>query len=130
MGFGVMGFKVYAFVFALVRWVALVALALVPTLIVVVAWRRWRGQPLWSLSDLPAAAEVTLCLAWLSLLMTMDEVIRAHAGASPGVYVAAVITAAAVSSLPVMLAYGKIEDLRRILGLAGPQTDPLLQPQL
>ncbi len=28
-----MGFKFYAFVFALVRWVALVALALVPTIL-------------------------------------------------------------------------------------------------
>ena len=41
-----MGFKFYAFVFALLRWMALVALALAPTVIVVVCYRKVRSQPL------------------------------------------------------------------------------------
>ena len=113
-----MGFKFYAFVFALLRWMALVALALAPTVIVVVCYRKVRSQPLWSLSDVPAAAEVTLCLAWLSLLLMSHETVRGLGDGSFGTDLAVAAAAAIFSAIPVVLAYETIAGLRRVLGLA------------
>ena len=120
-----MGFKFYAFLFALLRWMALVALALAPTIVVVVCYRKWRGLPLWSIHDIPVAAEVTLCLAWLSLLVMSHETAQRFIGGSMGMDVAAVAAAAMFSAIPVIFAYGSIEALRRVLGL----TRPIARPQ-
>ena len=123
-----MGFKFYAFVFALVRWVALVALALVPTIIIVVIYRKLRGEPLWSLRDVPVAAEVTLCLAWLSLLVMSHETLQGIFGGTLGMELAATVAAAAFAAIPVVFGYGSIEVLRRVLGLDR-ETASLAQPQ-
>jgi len=112
-----MGIKVTAFAFAFIRWVSLVALALVPTIIVVVAYRKWRGEPLWSLADLPVAAEVTLCLAWLSGLMMTLEIVEREAGAVLGSHMAIAAVASLVAAVPVMIGHYEIEILRRRLGL-------------
>jgi dolichyl-phosphate-mannose--protein O-mannosyl transferase len=116
-----MGFKVYAFAFALVRWVALVALALVPTIIVVVAYRKFKGQPLWSLKDVPVAAEVTLCIAWLSLLAMSYETFRSGMLASD---LTAAVAAACFAAIPVVCGYESIAALRRVVGLREPISQP------
>ncbi len=115
-----MGFKFYAFVFALMRWTALVALALAPTIIIVVCYRKWRGEPLWSINDIPVAAEVTLCLAWLSLLVMSHETARSVIGGSWQMDLTAVAAAAMFSAVPVVIGYGSIDALRHVLGLARP----------
>jgi hypothetical protein len=110
-----MSIKVTAFALAFMRWVALVALALVPTIIVVVAWRKLRGEPLWSLKDLPVAAEVTLCLAWLSVLLGMLDMLKAHADGWPAL---AIVAAAAVgAACPAAFGLSQIDELRRVIGL-------------
>jgi len=114
-GTTVMGMKLTAFGLALIRWTALVALAVVPTVLVVVAYRKWRGLPLWSLQDLPAAAEVTLALAWLSLLMNAHEMLLAHWSGLPGGPVWALLAAAVVAAAPAAVALEQIATLRRLL---------------
>jgi hypothetical protein len=119
-----MGIKVTAFVFALVRWVSLVALALVPTLLVVVVYRKWRGEPLWKLSDLPVAAEVTLCLAWLSGLMMSLDLVQREAGLLLGSHLAIAAAASLIAAVPVMIGHYEIEILKRRLGLSGSSVPP------
>lgn len=116
-----MEFKVYAFVLALVRWMVLVALALVPTVIVVALYRHWRRQPLWSLDDIPAAAEVTLCLAWLSMLVTLDELLQPFVAVGATATISAAILVASAAAVPVILGYRQIEAVRRILGRTRPE---------
>ena len=125
-----MGFKFYAFVFALIRWMALVALALVPTIIVVVTYRKLRGEPLWSWSDVPVAAEVTLCLAWLSLLLMSHETFLGFASGSVGSELAAAAAAAGFAAIPVVFGYESITVLRRVLGLSDPERESFAQPQV
>ena len=112
-----MGIKAYTFGFAMLRWIALVALALLPTIILMVAYRKYRGEPLWTLADLPVAAEVTLCLAWVSFVSFAAE--RLHVCFSPGltVQVLATVAASLVGAIPVMIGYYEIAELRRRLGL-------------
>lgn len=111
----VMRFKLWTFWFSLLRWVALVALVLLPTALVIVAYRWMRGRELWSMADLPVAAEVTLCIAWLSLLFATHELICAHFGLSPDS--SPVIWGAAIfCAVPVGLAYKEIERLKRVFG--------------
>jgi hypothetical protein len=115
-----MSIKITAFLFELFRWAALVALALVPTIILVVAYRSWRGEPLWSMKDIPLAAEVTLCLAWLSLLMTLFEGIGVHLGHGVLPQLGATVAAALLASIPVAIGYQSIGEVRRMLSPAGP----------
>lgn len=110
-----MSFKLTAFAFALFRWIALVALALIPTIIAVVAYRGLRREPLWTLRDLPVAAEVTLCLAWLSVLLSIDELILIQTGGSMTLLAAVVATL--MAAIPVAVGLKQIEELRGILGL-------------
>ncbi|MGQ0674270.1 MAG: hypothetical protein ACT4N2_15525 [Hyphomicrobium sp.] len=120
-----MEFKLTAFGLALARWMALVALALVPTVIVVALYRRWRRQPLWSLDDIPAAAEVTLCLAWLSVLITFDEMLRPYVAEGAVATVSAAVLVAAAAAGPVMLGYRQIEAVRCMLSRAGTSCAPV-----
>lgn len=112
-----MGLRVHAFLGALARWVVLVGLALIPTVIVVVTYRKLRGQPLWSLSDIPVAAEVTLCLAWLSLLLATNERLQALANGSLPSEFATAALASAVAATAVVCGYQSIALLRHFLGL-------------
>lgn len=114
-----MSMKVYAFGFALVRFVALVVLALLPTIILVVAYRKWTGRPLWSLADIPAAAEVTVCLAWVSVLTVAAETIsRKLAGMPLTVQFAAAVAAAVLAAIPLAVSSAQIARLRQRLGVA------------
>ena len=111
-----MSIKLWGFWFALTRWVALVALAVVPTVIGVVAYRWWRGRELWSMADIPVAAEVTLCLAWLSMLTAANEILQSHL--DPSVWTGLEVAAAAglVCAIPVAFAYQEIDRMKRVFG--------------
>ena len=111
-----MSFKLWSFWFALTRWVALVALALIPTVVAVVAYRWWRGRELWSMADLPVAAEVTLCLAWLSMLTATNELLLSRLDPSVWSGLEAAALASVVSAIPVAFAYREIERMRRVFG--------------
>lgn len=116
-----MSMKGYAFGFALVRFVALVVLALLPTIILVGAYRTWAGRPLWSLEDIPSAAEVVVCLAWVGVLTVAADTISRHlAGMSLWVQFAAMVAAAAFAAIPLALASAEIARLRERMGLATP----------
>ena len=111
-----MSFKLWSFWFALARWVALVALALIPTVVAVVAYRWWRGRELWSMADLPVAAEVTLCLAWLSMLTAANELLRSHFGPTILSGFEAAVVAGLVCAVPVAFAYREIDRMKRVFG--------------
>lgn len=110
----VMTNRLAGFCVLLFRWLALVALALVPTVIVVVAYRQLKGEPLWTMSDLPLAGEVTLCLAWLSILFATQDLLCIHAGVSSSLWTA--IAASIIAAVPIGLGLSQIDELRRVLG--------------
>lgn len=113
-----MSMKVYAFGLALSRFVALVVLALLPTIILVVAYRKCKGLPLYSLADIPAAAEVTVCIAWISLLTVAADMIAIHLGGLPlHMHFAATALAAALAAVPVGVSSAEIARLRERLGV-------------
>ena len=111
-----MGFKIWTFWFALARWIALVALALVPTLVAVVAYRWWKGRKLWSMEDLPVAAEVTLCLAWLSSLFAANEILLGRLEQSPLGSMGVAVLTGVVCAVPVALASIEIDRMKRAFG--------------
>ena len=118
-GLLIMSLKLWTIGFTFTRWLALVALALLPTALIVVTYRWYRGRPLWTMADLPVAVEVTTCVAWIAMLMATHGLLMQYASIEYSSDTLAVI-ASIICAVPLALAYDEIERLNRVLG---PQPD-------
>ena len=121
-----MSLKFWTFGFTVTRWIALVALALLPTALIVVAYRWFRGRPLWTMADLPAAVEITTCVAWIAMLMATHGLLLQYFGMQYSTETLAA-AASALCAVPLALAYDEIERLNRVFGPRPDDKQPALK---